>query len=39
MKIKFNVKQKEYLKKVVARKGCYTQCYINSDCGSDYGCK
>ena len=19
--------------------GCYTQCYINSDCGSDYGCK
>ena len=18
--------------------GCYTQCYMNSDCGSDYGC-
>lgn len=20
-------------------RGCYTQCYMNSDCGSDYHCK
>ena len=24
---------------VAFARGCYTQCYEHSDCGSDYGCK
>lgn len=38
MILSYDVK-KEYVKKINAARGCYTQCYINSDCGSDYGCK
>lgn len=26
------------IKEVNYGRGCYTQCYINSDCGSDYRC-
>lgn len=38
MEINYEVK-KEVESENPHGKGCYTNCYEHSDCGSDYGCK